>query len=308
MAISKEEYILRSLSKIAHKKWELFIISRLIHGLDDDEIEFITQQLVRRSDGVRALTDIYFPQFNLHLEIDEPYHNNQLEEDSKREQDIIQITGHKVERIKVKEDTDSTLRIKNIRADVDKLVQKIRDLKKTAIDKKRFSPWDFERRYSAEPAIARGNISTEDNIVFRTQVEALRCFGFKGKGWQRGAWSIPDGSNDLVWFPRLYPHGIWHNKLIDNGQIILECAGSEEIGNRKVYNEEAIASINKQREDNSKYPKRKYIVFAKAKDNLGFNLLRYVGTFQMNFDDTSPEVLRFDRVRAEEAIRPPLDV
>jgi len=47
MSITKTEYILRSLKKITHKKWEFFVISRILHGLSDDEIEFITQQLMK---------------------------------------------------------------------------------------------------------------------------------------------------------------------------------------------------------------------------------------------------------------------
>ena len=44
---SKDDYILRSLSKISHKKWELFIVSRIIHNVDDPEIEFSCQQAIR---------------------------------------------------------------------------------------------------------------------------------------------------------------------------------------------------------------------------------------------------------------------
>lgn len=293
MPISKQEYILRSLKKISHKQWELFIISRILHVLDDDEIEFVTQQLVQRSDGSRALTDMYFPQFELHLEIDEPYHNNQGSEDIRREQDIVQVTGHRVERIKVLDESNEAKEMEKIREDVDRLVRLIKEFKEKAIVQKRFIPWDLEVRYSAEPVIERGHVSIKDNVLFRTQVEAMRCFGFKGKGWQRGAWTIPDGSNDLVWFPRLYPHGIWHNELTDNGQTIYE----------RAICDEGIHSIKKQREDNSKYPKRKYIVFAKAKDVLGFNLLRYVGSFQMNFDNCTSDVLRFDRASPEEEVR-----
>ena len=71
MPISKQDYIYRSLKKVSHKGWETFVISRIIHGLDDDDIEFVTQQLVRLSDESRALTDLYFPQFDLHVEVDE---------------------------------------------------------------------------------------------------------------------------------------------------------------------------------------------------------------------------------------------
>ena len=37
MKISKDEYILRTFSKIKHKKWELFVITRIIHLLEDPD-------------------------------------------------------------------------------------------------------------------------------------------------------------------------------------------------------------------------------------------------------------------------------
>ncbi len=40
MRVSKNEYILRNLSKIKHKKWELFVITRITHLLNDPEIEY----------------------------------------------------------------------------------------------------------------------------------------------------------------------------------------------------------------------------------------------------------------------------
>ncbi|WP_323716132.1 AbaSI family restriction endonuclease [Paracoccus aminovorans] len=78
--MSKDDYILRSLSKTRHKRIEHFVVNRIYHLLDDPEIEFVCQQLVRRSDGP-ALTDMYFPQFRLHLEVDEPFHERNVEAD-----------------------------------------------------------------------------------------------------------------------------------------------------------------------------------------------------------------------------------
>ena len=45
--ISKDDYILRSFSKIKHKSWELYVITRIVHLLDDPDLEFICQQLIK---------------------------------------------------------------------------------------------------------------------------------------------------------------------------------------------------------------------------------------------------------------------
>ena len=55
MSNAKTEYIHLSLKKISHKKWEYFLISRILHRLDDFEIEFVSQQLVRCTDATWAL-------------------------------------------------------------------------------------------------------------------------------------------------------------------------------------------------------------------------------------------------------------
>jgi 2-polyprenyl-3-methyl-5-hydroxy-6-metoxy-1,4-benzoquinol methylase len=44
--ITKDEYLLRNFSKIRHKKWELFVISRILHNLNDSNIEYVCQQYI----------------------------------------------------------------------------------------------------------------------------------------------------------------------------------------------------------------------------------------------------------------------
>lgn len=55
---TKDDFILRMLSKIQKKKWENYVVNRIVHKLDDPEIEFICQQYVARSDGKYALVDL----------------------------------------------------------------------------------------------------------------------------------------------------------------------------------------------------------------------------------------------------------
>lgn len=286
MKLSQTDYILRSLAKLGHKRWELFVISRIIHQLDHD-IEFVTQQLVRGRDGQRYLTDLYLPQFALHLEVDERHHLNNQEEDRFREMDIIGETGNRVERIKTLDE------IQNVQCDADAFVDLVLELKKKKQSENSFIPWDWERRYSSEAVIERGYIDVNDNVTFRLQVDALKCFGFKGKGWQKGAWNIPDGKGDWVWFPRLYPHFIWNNELTSDGLHIFQRATCEK--GRK-HNES-------QNEKAKLENKGNVIVFAKAKDALGSNVLRFVGTFRHNLEASNEHAIQFDRVAVRERVR-----
>jgi hypothetical protein len=289
---SKTRYIVRSLSKIARKEWELFVVSRVVHGIDED-IEFVCQQLVRRPDGSRALTDLFFPQFNLHLEVDEPFHSKQVNADEKRTQDIVGVTGHCIERISVLNAQEEPKSLDVLRGEVDDFVERLRSKRLAHISSGTFQPWDWENRYSARSVLDRGYMDVNDNIMFRTQVEAMKCFGFEGRGWQKGAWTIPDGSEDWLWFPRLYEHFIWKNELTPDGQRIFQRALSEE----------GVLSISKQMQDAGKNPDRNVIVLAKARDPLGLNLLRYVGTFRVNFSESTRDCMQFDLVRTREPTR-----
>jgi len=171
MSYEKMEYILRSLQSIARKKWELWVISRIIHKLDDPEIEFVTQQVVRTEKHQRALVDIYFPQFNIFLEIDEPFHEKYLEEDERRAQDIVAVTEGAIHRIRVTAcDTQKEKPIETILEEVDKFIDLLNKAKSEQVLKKSFTPWNFESRYDPEPIIKRGIITVSDNVLFRTQL------------------------------------------------------------------------------------------------------------------------------------------
>lgn len=284
--------MLKSLSKLTHKRWELFIISGIIHRLNNEEIEFVTQQLVRLPSGQRVLTDLYFPQFRIHLEIDEPYHNDQKENDSKRELDIINLTDHRLERIKVTDDSGNIRSLVSISNEIDQFVIKIESELSNLLKIGKFIPWDFERRYSSDLTIELGKISIAGNTIFRKQIDAMRCFGFKGTGWQRGAWKIPDSNGDFIWFPRLYETKIWHNELTPDGETIFE----------RAINDAGKVSIGKQIKDWKNEPERKAIVFAKAEDFLGSNLLRYVGSFTVDWSKSSDDTLAFKRIAIEEVL------
>jgi very-short-patch-repair endonuclease len=63
-------------------------VTGIWHQLNDLNIKFITQQYVSQPNGF-ALTDMFFPQINFHIEIDEPHHKHSIENDLTRETDII---------------------------------------------------------------------------------------------------------------------------------------------------------------------------------------------------------------------------
>jgi len=267
--MDKSEYILRSLSKIKHKRWELFVVSRIVHGLvvRDEDIEFVCQQLVRFADGRRALTDMFFPQFGIFLEIDEPHHSTdeQSTNDRLRTDDIINTTKLTERRIAIYRDDEVTPKtVSEVAQETDSFLKEIQTLKQSAISKGDFSPWDFEKRYDPSQHLERGFLSISTNPIFRYQHHALRCFGYTKGIFQRGAWTLTNDPSRSVWFPRLYETDTWDNELTSDGLQIVE----------------------RKKDDNGGYDKLTYreqwksrIVFARYSDNLGAVLYRFVGEF-----------------------------
>lgn len=243
--MNKDEYILRCLSKIRHKNQEHFVLSRIIHALitEAPDIEFVCQQLVRLEDGKRALTDMYFPQFDLHLEIDERHHIKNEESDKLRSKYIVNATSHNIP-----------------------------DIPRIKMYKKDFTPWDYEGRYKAKRHIEAGIINLESNAVFRYQKNAKECFGYKGGHSQNGGWHIRDKNDTFLWCPKLYENGDWDNEHSDDGTKITE---------RKIPNNEEDTTKNQKKDPipNKTYLTKNRIVFAHTTDELGKTFYRFLGLF-----------------------------
>lgn len=295
---TKDDYILRSLAKISKKKWEFYVISRVIHKLNDPEIEFVTQQHVKLENGNRVLTDIYFPQFGIHLEVDEAQHISikQAEADKRRTEDIVARTDHSVRRIKAayKDEIDGEIKdhtLADVNQETDKFVKYIKNLKQEQKETGEFKCWDFEDRYDPERHIEAGSIAVKDRVLFKLQQHALKCFGYTKGNYRRGVWKCPDDTGDIVWFPWLIERDDWGNELSHNGKEIKQIAKTEK--------SKAIARHSL----NSDQDKGMRIVFARSRDPLGYRLYKYVGTFKVDAEKSCPEEVIFNLVRSQEKIR-----
>ena len=91
----KLEYMERLFANISKKKTESYVISRIWHLLDDDRVKFVVQQYIRRTQDKYALADLYLPQLNIFIEINEPFHKNNVEVDKVRNEEILNITHSK---------------------------------------------------------------------------------------------------------------------------------------------------------------------------------------------------------------------
>jgi very-short-patch-repair endonuclease len=268
--MSKLEFIIKQLAKTNKKNYENYVVTRIWHSLNDLDIKFITQQYVTRADGKYALTDMYFPQFNIHVEVDELHHftKENIHLDKIREQDIINQTGHEIFRVEVKNG------IEKIHTEVDDIVEKIKALKSQMGD--HFVPWDIEKEQSSATYVDLGYIHLKDNVAFKHSFVACNCFGHDYKALMKGGAKHPIEKDVTIWFPKLYPNEEWNNSISSDGMIIRE---------KHIDSVEAKKHIN--HHINSGIHKR--IVFARVRGPLGDIMYRFKGAFKLDIENTLTE-------------------
>lgn len=266
----KLDYMTRLFAKICKKKTETYVINRIWHQLNDDRVKFVIQQYIRKTQDKYALADLYLPQLNIFIEINEPFHKNNIEVDKIRNEEILQVTHSLLEII----DCDNPIEV--IHSQISEVVQKIKVAIKGQGNK--FIPWDGDSTLSVEYHQKKGYLKIEDNEYVRTIDDAFSIFGAKAKhrGFLRVAGSsIPNKDSWIVWCPNSV-HRIWSNELSDDGSAIREYNKA----NEKLRKEhvERFTSINQTR-----------ITFFRDEDELGFRFYRFAGLFEINKEKSIQE-------------------
>lgn len=208
------DYYATIFKKIRNKKYEFFVISRIVHFLNDRELEFTTQQLIRTKEG-RFLLDLYFPQLKIVIEVDESYHtcDRQIAKDEKRDKAVVEATNVVIKRIGVAGQS-----FDDVNSKIDSMVRVIQQKKKELQDASQFVPFVYGQKYETEYWLEKGKLSVSDDARFRTHVDVARLFGKNYKGHQQALINLDDSHS--VWFPKLYENGDWDNKLSADGTKI----------------------------------------------------------------------------------------
>lgn len=266
--MTKREYIIRQIAKTNKKKYENYVVTRIFHRLNRDDVKFMTQQFVNRPEG-HALTDMYFPQLELHIEIDEPFHKKQEKLDIDRETDIIQATNHEVYRIAITEE------LEQINLDVEKLVTIIKQKIDDKMKIKKWEPWDLEKEFNPNYYRTKGYLDVNENSAFRQIVDACNCLGQNYKSVQQAWFKSKVYPNHNLWFPKFYENAEWDNRISNDGKIITEkCKNPEKYENW--FNDVTSNMV-------------KRITFPRSIDNLGFRLYKFAGIFETDLEESSFE-------------------
>jgi hypothetical protein len=271
----KLDYITTLFQKISHKKIEHYVISRLWHKINNDEIEMIPQQRVDRTIDKIALTDVYFPQFDLFIEVNEPAHyssDEKIEADKLRRDDVIKnVNGSTLIEIDCRQD------LKNIHNQIDQIVDRISNNYQLKLQEKTFIAWDPEMYFNPTYWKRKKIIEVKDRIKFRT-IEDI-CFLFDADftktkiGFQRrGGIKHPKKSNILIWWPSSKSRSGWENIKQENEEesSIIE---SHSDFKKSINNSKKSVSNNEIR-----------YVFFHEKDVLGFVGYAFLGVYELDIE------------------------
>ena len=277
----KLEYMERLFAKISKKKTESYVISRIWHQLNDDRVKFVVQQYIRRTQDKYALADLYLPQLNIFIEINEPFHKNNVEVDKIRNEEIINKTHSELHII----DCGFIVKDKNGKDEIhwktlDEIHCQVTDV--VSLIKQRiselgenFKPWDDANTLSVEYHRNKGYLKVEDNECLRTTEDVAAVFGTKAKhrGFLRAS-GAGIGENIIVWWPNT-EHRLWHNELSEDGMFIYEYPKAED---------KRAAHLDQWKEST-----QTRVTFLRYKDDLGFCFYRFVGVFRLNHDKSIRE-------------------
>ena len=227
--LSKDEYLLKNFSKIKHKKWELFVITRILHLLDDPDIEYVCQQYIKVKGNKHYLTDLCFPSLRLYYEIDEGQHGAEkhLDDDKIRQREILEATDWVEKRVRVFDSNDRKLgrNLDEVIREVDKFIEYVKERKrKFEKSSGKKIAWDYENKFNPSKYLDSGSIDVKDNVVLLNHRDCLKLFGYESDGHFQQAWwdKATKNLNQAVWFPKLYPNKEWNNSLSLDSLTITE--------------------------------------------------------------------------------------
>ena len=265
----KKEFLLRQIAKTNKKNWENYVVTRVIHQLDDLSVKIVTQQHVSLPDDKRALTDLFFPQIGVHVEVDEPPHetDENAKKDAIREADIVDATGHTVHRVRVKDKS-----LVQINKQVAGIIEDVQGKIQVQRVDGTFREWDPGAESDPKTYVARGYLDIHDDVAFRTIADACNCFGHSFKGMQKAFVRHGRLPNLHLWFPKLYKNDDWSNSISPDERVIKE---QKKKGNES-FIEKYLAEEDKHRR----------IVFARVKGPLGDVMYRFKGLFDVDVEES----------------------
>lgn len=289
------------------KKYENYVVNAIYTKINNPELMPVTQQYVKNPKDSRHyyLLDLYFPQLNYGIEVDEGQHegSEHQRKDKEREKNIFSAIECEEGRIKICQKDGKTLRsFEDITEQIDREVEKI-----NAMIGNRELKWKDNEELKEE-VFKRGYFDINDDVVYRNFLDVYNLITGKGdKGNYKGGRLL--NNNYYLWVPQL-------SIKLDDGSIIKANEKWEnylnedhtKINERDVTNKKNLKNgvesecyrhlpLKKQLEYISKR-----IVFMKMKDRFNKNVVKFIGVFKFTHAEVQKDggcVRYYERVSTQ---------
>ena len=286
--MDKRDYLVKTFSRTKRKDYENYILTAIWHKLNNMDLKPVSQQYVKRQNGSHALMDLYFPQLHIGIEVDEAHHKDNVEEDKLRMDDIISAVSEESINDFLCLRIDATESIEGINERINEIV--------SIIEERATETTLVWKTYEEELNELKNQdyLSIYDDIPFRYIKDITNTvFGKNYKGFQRVFVKMSEKTR--LWCPKL--------SIIENGETKSVAAGWLNILAKDwSYIDESHVDKETVKERSANYLEEietglERVVFAKYKDNLGFNRYQFVGVFKsIGISPDNDEFVRYERI------------
>ena len=293
--MEKIDYITNQFKKTFGKKYENYCITRIYNLVNREDLKIVTQQLFKRNDNKIALADLYLPQINMWIEIDEGQHINNTDSDNNRTKEVIDnniISNSAKKKYKALDeviyiDKEKPYRInvynkslKEINIQIDNIVNEINT--RIINLKENFKPWNrVDGDY--QEFLKKGFINVNDDAKFRTLDEIGKLFKLDKLPYDQKMHAyINIKDNYYIWSPTIIIEGnecdnnSWYNIISNDGNYIFE--------HQKIESQNYLSSVLDN--DEIRY------VFVKYKDESGRMIRKFKGVFVIDSEKSKKKQVR----------------
>lgn len=192
--MDKKEYVARMLSRGTNKVYETYVINAIYQKVDNPNLIIETQKEMRLENGYHPLIDLYLPQLNIAVEVDEGQHaieENALH-DVIRQQAIISQARRSCIGTEIQFERVITygVTLEELNHRIDEVVSMIRER-----IEKRTKPLVWKSEEELLDDVKKQGIIEEDDSCFRTNAEIINLvYGKDYAGYQKATYR-------LLWFP-----------------------------------------------------------------------------------------------------------
>lgn len=287
------------------KAYENFIVNAIYTKVANKELMPITQQYVKDPNDARRyyLLDLYFPQIDLGIEIDERHHCNEENrlQDSEREAaienaiecEVVRIAIYEADGVRKRSYDDVCANIDQIVALIKRKIDNLEDGLKWATNEEKIN--EVEQK---------GVFDTKDEVNYRTITEIYNlCGGSRNSG--KDVKSLQKAYLRLnkqyhLWVPTLtimtddgYTSKRDYRNLINEDKTIIEEHSLKEpfCESKHCITPEACNGCNK-----CKGPQTHRVVFLRARDMFGKPSIKFLGVYKLHryINANTREFMRID--------------